>query len=335
MTTVIEENFKEEIDKIKNEIKTTNIKIMQQVNSNLIMMYFRIGKILEENSKYGNSFIKNVSHSIKLAYPNIKGFSDRNLRSMKYFYNEYKNNEKWQQLVAKLPWGHNVLLFEKIKDMETRLKYIEGCIQNGWSRSVLLFQIETKYHERIGNSVNNFKSTLPPIDSDLVNNTLKDPYIFDFISLNQNYKEKELENTMLLKIRNVLLELGNGFSFIGSQYKITVGDKDYYIDLLFYHLKLRSYIVVDLKTDEFIPEYAGKMNFYLSAVDDLLKGEHDNPSIGLILCKNKDRFTTNYSLKDINKPIGVSSYEINNIIPKEILEQLPKEEELNLLYFEQ
>lgn len=335
MTTVIEENFKEEIDKIKNEIKTTNIKIMQQVNSNLIMMYFRIGKILEENSKYGNSFIKNVSHSIKLAYPNIKGFSDRNLRSMKYFYNEYKNNEKWQQLVAKLPWGHNVLLFEKIKDMETRLKYIEGCIQNGWSRSVLLFQIETKYHEKIGNSVNNFKSTLPPIDSDLVNNTLKDPYIFDFISLNQNYKEKELENNMLLKIKNVLLELGNGFSFIGSQYKITVGDKDYYIDLLFYHLKLRSYIVVDLKTEEFIPEYAGKMNFYLSAVDDLLRGEYDNPSIGLILCKNKDRFTTNYSLKDINKPIGVSSYEINNIIPKEILEQLPKEEELNLLYFEQ
>ena len=163
---------------------------------------------------------------------------------MKYFYNEYKNNEKWQQLVAKLPWGHNVLLFEKIKDMDTRLKYIEGCIQNGWSRSVLLFQIETKYYERIGNSANNFKNTLPPIDSDLVNNTLKDPYIFVFLSLNQNYKEKELENNMLLKIKNVLLELGNVFSFIGSQYKITVGDKDYYIDLLFYHLKLRSYIAV-------------------------------------------------------------------------------------------
>ena len=302
MITVIEEDIKEEINKIKNEIKTTNIKIMQQVNSNLIMMYFRIGKILEENSKYGNIFIKNVSHSIKIAYPNIKGFSDRNLKYMKRFYNEYKDNEKVQQLVAHLPWGDNVLLFEKIKDMGIRLKYIEGCIQNGWSRSVLLFQIETKYHERVGNSVNNFKDTLPPVDSDLVNNTLKDPYIFDFISLNQNYKEKELENTMLLKIRNVLLELGNGFSFIGSQYKITVGDKDYYIDLLFYHLKLRSYIVVDLKTDEFIPEYAGKMNFYLSAVDDLLKGEHDNSSIGLILCKNKDRFTTNYSLKDINKP---------------------------------
>ena len=218
--------------------------------------------------------------------------------------------------------------------MEIRLKYVEGTIENGWSRSVLLFQIDTKYHERIGNSVNNFSSTLPPINSDLVNNTLKDPYIFDFISLNQIYKELELENNMLLKIKDVLLELGNGFSFIGSQYKITVGDKDYYIDLLFYHLKLRSYIVVDLKTGEFIPEYAGKMNFYLSAVDDLLKSEYDNPSIGLILCREKDRFTTNYSLKDINKPIGVSSYEINDIIPKEILEQLPKEEELNLLYYE-
>lgn len=190
------------------------------------------------------AILPNVSHSIKLAYPNIEGFSDRNLKRMKRFYKEYKDDEKMPQLVAHLPWGHNVLLFEKIKDIETRLKYIEGCIQNGWSRSVLLFQIETKYHLILGNSVNNFKDTLPPIDSDLVNNTLKDPYIFVFLSLNQNYKEKELENNMLLKIKNVLLELGNVFSFIGSQYKITAGDKDYYIDLLFYHLKLKSYIAV-------------------------------------------------------------------------------------------
>lgn len=292
----ISDELKNTINDIKNEIKTTQIRTMHQVNSNLIMMYFRIGKILNDNSKYGNSFIKNVAHSIKIEYPNIKGFSERNLKRMKRFYNEYKEYENVPQAVASLPWGHNILLFEKIKDKNIRKIYADAIISNGWSRSVLDFQIETKYHERIGNSFNNFNDSLSPLDSDLINNTIKDPYIFDFISLNNNYKEQDLENKIIEKIKNVLLEFGSGFSFVGNQYKLVVGDKEYFIDLLFYHLKLKAYVVVELKVTEFKPEYIGKMNFYLSVVDELIKDESDNPTIGLILCKNKDKLTAQYSL---------------------------------------
>ena len=318
----ISESFKHVVASIKNEIKTTQTNTVQQVNKNLIMMYFRIGKILAENSKYGNSFIKNVSSAIKLEYPNLKGFSDRNLKYMKKFYIEYNDNEKVQQLVAHLPWGHNILLMEKIKDRNIREIYAKATIDNGWSRNMLDLQIKTNYHKRIGNSINNFKDVSLKLDSDLINNTLKDPYIFDFISLNNNYKEKQLENKMIEKIKNVLLEFGNGFSFVGSQYKLVIGENEYFIDLLFYHLKLKSYIVVELKATEFKPEYIGKMNFYLSAVDDLIKDKTDNPTIGLILCKNKNRFITQYALKDINKPIGISSFKLK--------EYLPTEEDLNM-----
>ena len=323
MKEIIEkEEFNSIVRTIKNEIKNTQIKTMLSANKNLIMMYFRIGKVLSENSKYGNSFIKNISHSIRLEYPGIKGFSERNLMRMKRFYNEYKNEKKLPQLVAHLPWGHNVVLMEKIKDIKVRKVYIEATLREGWSRSILELQIETNYHKRIGNSVNNFKKISTKLDSDLINSTLKDPYIFDFITLNSNYKEKELENKMIEKIKNVLLEFGTGFSFVGSQYKLLVGDKEYFLDLLFYHLKLKSYVVVELKATEFRPEYIGKMNFYLSVVDDLIKSKTDNSTIGLILCKNKDKFTAQYSLKDINKPIGISSFKLK--------EYLPKEEELNM-----
>ena len=249
---------------------------------------------------------------------------------MKLFYLEYRNDEIWQQLVAKLPWGHNLLLIQKIKNKKIRKIYAEATVSNGWSRSVLDFQIKTEYHKRIGNSSNNFSKSLPPLNSDLVNKTIKDPYIFDFITLKQDYKEKELEKAILEKIKNVLLELGNGFTFVGNQYKITIGDNDYYLDLLFYHLKLRCYIIIELKVNEFIPEYAGKMNFYLSAIDDILKTEYDNPSIGIILVKDKDKINVEYALRNINNPIGVSSYELSEYLPKDALESLPTEEELNL-----
>jgi len=317
MKTIVEKEIKFIINEIKDDIKKTQVKAMQQVNSNLIMLYFRIGKILDENSKYGNNFIKNVAHSIKSEYPTIYGFSERNLRGMKLFYNEYKNNKKWQQLVANLPWGHNILLIEKIKDKKIRIFYARATLENGWSRNVLNFQIKSNYHQRIGKTINNFSMTLPSTNSDLANGVLKDPYIFDFITLRTSFQERELEDSMIRKIKDVLLELGNGFSFVGNQYKLTVDNIDYYIDLLFYHLKLKCYIVVDLKITEFKPEYAGKMNFYLSAVDDLVKDKSDNPSIGLILCKNKNKFTAQYSLNGMNKPIGVSSFKLSQYLPTE------------------
>ena len=330
MIETIEKDFKKVVKEIKDDIKNTQAKTMLQANRNLIMLYYRIGKIMYENSKYGNNFIKNVANEIKIEFPEIEGFSERNLRSMKLFYLEYRNDKIWQQLVAKLPWGHNLLLIQKIKNKKIRKIYAEATVSNGWSRSVLDFQIKTEYHKRIGNSSNNFSKSLPPLNSDLVNKTIKDPYIFDFITLKQDYKEKELEKAILEKIKNVLLELGNGFTFVGNQYKITIGDKDYYLDLLFYHLKLRCYIIIELKVKEFIPEYAGKMNFYLSAIDDILKTEYDNPSIGIILVKEKDKLNVEYALRNINNPIGVSSYELSEYLPTDVLESLPTEEELNL-----
>ena len=330
MIDTLENNFKLAISEIKNDIKNTQSKVMYQANNELILLYFRIGRILEENSKYGNGFIKNLAREIKIELPNIEGFSERNLKRMKRFYNEYKEYEKVPQAVAHLPWGHNILLFEKIKDKNIRKIYAEATISNGWSRSVLEFQIETKYHKRIGNSSNNFNTLLPPLDSDLVNNTIKDPYIFDFITLEGNYKEKELEKAMIARIKDVLLELGKGFSFVGNQYKISTDKNDYYLDLLFYHLELQCYIVIELKTTEFKPEYIGQLNFYITAVNKTVKKEHDNNTIGLLLCKEKDKLSVDWALEGINNPIGISTYELDKYIPKDILEKLPTEEELTL-----
>ena len=327
---MLEEDFKKIIGNIKEEILNAQIKTMQQVNSNLIMLYFRLGKIVSENKKYGNNFTKQVSIELKLTFPNMKGFSERNIRSMRLFYEEYKDDKIWQQLVAKLPWGHNLLLIEKIKDKNIRKIYAENTIKNGWSRNVLALQIDSEFHKRIGKSDNNFSLLLPPNNSDLVNNTVKDPYIFEFISLNNNYKEQELEYNMVSKIKDVLLELGKGFSFVGNQYKISVDNQDFYIDLLFYHLELRCYIVVELKAGEFKPEYVGQIGFYVTAVDKLLKKEYDNPTIGLLLCREKNRVTVDWSLQSTNVPIGVSTYKLNNQLPKNILDKLPTEEEINL-----
>ena len=206
--------------------------------------------------------------------------------------------------------GHNILLIEKIKDKSLRKIYAENTIKNGWSRSVLSIQIESHFHKRIGGTNNNFSALLPPNDSDLVNNTFKDPYIFDFITLHQNYKEKELEEALLDKIRDVLLELGKGFSFVGNQYKISV--------------------VVELKVNKFKPEYTGQLGFYVTAIDETLRTKNDNPTIGLLLCKDKDRLSVDWSLKSTNVPIGVSSFKVKNIIPKNILDKLPTEEDLNM-----
>lgn len=248
----------------------------------------------------------------------------------KKFYLEYKDDEVVQRCVAQLPWRHNIVLMSKIKDNKIRKIYAEATIKNGWSKDMLVMQIENNFHLRIGNSSNNFKLSLPELDSDLVNNTIKDPYIFDFLTLKENYKEKELEKAMISRIKDVLLELGKGFSFVGNQYKISTDKNDYYLDLLFYHLELQCYIVIELKTTEFRPEYIGQLNFYITAVNKTLKKEHDNDTIGLLLCKGKDKLSVDWSLEGINNPIGISTYELDKYIPKDILEKLPTEEDLNL-----
>ena len=276
-----------------------------------------------------NKFIENLSIAMKVEFPNIKGFSVRNIKNMKKFYKELSTDEKVQIASAQIPWSHNMLILDKIKDTDERLWYMEKCVENGWSVDVLAVQIDTKLYERQGKQIkdNNFKEKLIPPLSDLANNMQKDPYIFNLPLLKEKYMETELEDALVERIKDTLIELGKGFSFVGNQYKITVDNTDYFIDMLFYHLKLRCYVVIELKIGEFKPEYAGKMNFYINAVNNILKTDKDNDTIGLILCKGKNRLTVEYSLNSVENPIGVSSFEI---LPKEIIEALPTEEDLNL-----
>ena len=321
---ILDSDFKLIIDNIKNQINKTKNQIFQNANKNLLNLYFYIGKVLVENSKYGNNFINNLSIELKLSYPNMRGFSIRNLKNMRKYYLICSKNKKVQKVSALIPWSHNMLIFDKIKNDDERIWYINQTSINGWGYYDLFDEIKYNAYSRqnIKCKPNNFNQTLSKIQSKMANEIMKDPYIFDITSLKENYKEKELENAMIDRIKNTLLELGNGFSFVGNQYRLVVGNEEYFIDLLFYHLKLHCYIIVELKSTKFKPEYVGKMNFYLSIVDNLVKDKLDNPSIGLILCKEKNKISVEYALKDINKPIGVSSYELKKY--------LPTEEDLNL-----
>lgn len=329
---MLEKSFQEITSNIKNAIARTQLEIMTDANKKLVNLYYNIGKMLEENSSWGNKFIDNLAMDLKMSFPNLKGFSVRNLKYMKTFYNEYKDDEEFVQLVAQLPWKHNLTLMQKVKDKEIRKWYMSKCLEDGWSDSVLVYQIDTNLYARQEKAIklNNFELTLKQ-NSDLANNMMKEPYVFDLIELTEDYKEKELENKMLNRLKNILLELGSGFSFVGNQYKITVDDQDFYIDLLFYHIKLKCYIAVELKVVEFKPEFASKMGFYLTALDEEVKDENDNPSIGIILCQNKSNKIVDYTLKYINKPVGVSEYKIFDQLNKEIQSKLPTKEEINVL----
>lgn len=329
---MLQKDFKDIIFDIKNQISNTQVEIFQNANKSLLKLYYNLGKILDENSTWGNKFIDEIAVELKVSFPNIKGFSVRNLKNMRKYYKECSANQFVQTASAQIPWSHNILILDKIKSDEQRIWYMSETLKNGWSYDVLAFQIKSDLYQRqvLNEKQNNFETTLINPQSDLARDIMKDPYILNLTTLKENYIETELENAMVDKIKTVLLELGNGFSFIGNQYKLTVGNEDYFIDLLFYHTKLHCYIVIELKNTKFKPEYVGKVNFYLSAVDDLIKSEFDNPSIGIILCREKDKFSAQYALKDINKPIGVSSYEISKYLPKDIIESLPTEDDINL-----
>lgn len=258
----------------------------------------------------------------------MKGFSSRNLKYMRAFAEVYPDEQIVQQLAAQIPWFHNCILLEKVKEPTERLWYIQQTLDSGWSRNVLVHQIESGLYRRQGQATTNFERTLPLPQSDLAQQLLKDPYNFDFFSLGESAQERDLERALIGHIRDFLLELGVGFAFVGSQYQIEVGEKDFYLDLLFYHLRLRCFVVIDLKMSDFPPEFSGKMNFYLSAVDDLLRHPDDQPSIGLILCKSKNQALAEYALRDMNKPIGVSAYQLQNALPEQMKGSLPTIEEL-------
>lgn len=325
-------DFKCIFKNIKNDIKSTRFRIIKNANSELINLYFRLGKIIDDNWKYGNRFVKQLSIELKLEFPDMKGLSPRNLSRMRVFYREYKHIQNLPPSVANLPWTHNYILIEKVKDIDKRIWYAKKCLENGWSKIVLIHQIESDLYQRQKENpkLNNFDEKMTFSQSELARDMLKDPYIFELSNLKDKASEIDIEKAMIERIKNLLLEFGKGFSFVGSEYKISTDDEDYYIDLLFYHLDLRCYIVVELKNTKFKPEYIGQLNFYVTAVNKILKKENDNETIGLLLCKEKNKLSVEWSLEGINNPIGVSSYEIKKYISKDILDKLPSEEEINM-----
>lgn len=286
--------------------------------------------VINEHKSWGNKFIENLAADIRISFPECRGFSVRNLKYMSKFAATYPDTEFVQQSVAQIPWGHVVTLLDKVPDDLTRNWYVAKTIENGWSRNVLIHQIESKLYERqaISQKVSNFERRLPSPQSELALQTMKDPYIFDFIPFKEDMVERDIEQALVKDVTKLLLELGTGFAFLGNQYHLNVGGDDFYIDLLFYNLNLRCYVVIELKTGEFKPEYAGQLNFYLSAVDGILRKEHDNPSIGLLLCKSKNDLVAEYSLKDMSKPIGVSAYRVTSNLPEELEKQLPSIEDI-------
>jgi predicted nuclease of restriction endonuclease-like (RecB) superfamily len=325
--------YKEFISGIKTQIKNSQQKALLAVNKELLILYWNIGKVIldyQDKEGWGAKVIDNIAKEIKDEFPNLKGFSSRNLKYMRKFAAEYQDIQFVQQVVAQIPWSHNIILMDKSSNIEKRIWYINKTIENGWSRNVLVHQMESNLFERQNNEIKttNFMEKLEAPNNKLAVEALKDPYIFDFITMTEEMNERDIESQLVKKVTKLLLELGSGFAFIGNQYKLQIGGDDYYLDLLFYNLKLRCYVVIELKTGKFKPEYAGKLNFYLSAVDDILKTEIDNPSIGIILCKEKNRLVAEYSLKDMTKPIGVSEYKLLERIPEELKGTLPSIEEI-------
>lgn len=318
------------IEQVKQEIKAAQYKAAVHVNTELIMLYHSIGCVINAHKSWGNKFIENLAQDIKLEFPQTTGYSVRNLKYMAKFAQLFPDAEFVQASLAQITWYHNIALMDKVKDADAYLWYAVQTAKNGWSRNVLVHQIESGLYQRqaLAEKISNFENRLPSPQSELAVQTMKDPYIFDFIPFKEDMVERDIERALVQDVTKLLLELGTGFAFLGNQYHLNVGGDDFYIDLLFYNLNLRCYVVIELKTGESKPEYAGQLNFYLSAVDGILKKEADNPSIGLLLCKSKNDLVAEYSLKDMSKPIGVSEYKITSTLPEELERQLPSVEDL-------
>ena len=328
----LDKDFNSFVKELKQKIFLSQQQAIKAVNYELVLLYWDIGNSILQNQKqqgWGAKIVENLSSVLKKSFPNMSGFSSRNLKYMRQFADTYQDKTFVQEVLAQLSWYNNLTIMQKIKDESIRNWYIYKNIENGWSQSVLIHQIESNLYERTNNKkLTNFDNTLETSHSEMVQEVLKDPYVFDFLELSEKAKEKDIEAQLVKHITEFLLELGVGFAFVGKQYKIEVANKDYFIDLLFYHLKLRCYFVIELKSVAFKPEFAGKLNFYLSAVDDILKTENDNPTIGLILCKEKDKIEAEYALRDINKPIGISEYQITKSLPNELKSKLPTIEDI-------
>ena len=350
--TPLSQGYASLLTDIKQRVRQAQVRAMLSVNAELIRLYWGIGQMIHERQQqegWGAGVIPRLARDLHNELPEEKGFSERNIKQMLAFYREYAQLPFVQQpaaqievkqkmpqaaalftaeLILALPWTHHAVLMAKVKDHATRSWYMQAALEHGWSRNILLMQIETAAHQRHGQAASNFALRLPKPESDLVQQTLKDPYLFDFLTLSDPFHERELETGLIAHLEKFLLELGQGFAFVGRQYHLDIGDQDFYIDLLFYHLKLRCYVVIELKRGDFKPEYAGKMSFYCSVVDDQLRHPSDQPTVGLILCQQPNRVLAEYALRGVEQPIGVSSYELTRALPQDLQTSLPSIEQI-------
>jgi len=318
---------------IKRRIREERLRVVMAANSAMVLLYWDIGRLIlerQERAGWGARVIDRLAADLREAYPDMKGLSPRNLKYMRAFAAAWSTRSIVQEALARIPWYHHIALMEKCRTPEERLLYARRSAEQGWSHNILSLQIESRAHERQGKAVTNFGATLPPAESDLAAQVFKDPYLFDFLGTADPRREREVEQALVDHIQRFLLELGAGFAFVGRQVHLEVGDQDYYLDLVFYHLKLRSYVVVELKAVPFDPAFVGQMNLYLSAADDLLRHPDDKPAIGLLLCRSKNKIVVEYALRDLKKPIGVAQWETRIVksLPKELKGSLPSVEEI-------
>lgn len=327
--------YKSWLKNLKEKVLQTQIKAAVKVNTTLLQFYWELGEeivLRQAQSSWGDGFLKRLSRDLMAEFPDMKGFSFSNIKYIRQWVVFYSQEKAiGQQLVGQLtqiPWGHNLKIISCCQNIEEALYYVQNTLENGWSRSVLTHQIDSGLWRREGKAINNFSATLPTPQSDLAQQTLKDPYIFDFLTLSKKHSERELEQGLIEHITHFLLELGAGFAYMGKQYPVQVGEREFFIDLLFYHTQLHCHVVIELKIGDFEPEHAGKLNFYIKAIDEQLRKEADHPTIGILLCKNKDRLVAEYALSDIQKPIGVSEYQLTQALPENLQSKLPSIEEL-------
>jgi len=316
---------------LKTRIHTAQQRATLAVNRELVSLYWQIGRdilIRQAEQGWGAKVIERLATDLRAAFPDMKGFSRANLMYMRAFAEAWPEETIVQQAVGQLPWGHNLVLLTKLKGPEQRLAYAQSAIANGWSRNVLNIHIETRLLERSGKAVTNFDARLPKPQSDLARESLKDPYRFDFLGLTDEAQERDIEHALVRHVTEFLLELGAGFAFVGRQVLLEVGDDDFFIDLLFYHLKLRCYVVIELKAGKFKPEHLGQLGFYLTAVDRQVKAQHDNPTIGLLLCKSKNEVVAEYALGDKSQPMGIAEYKLAQSLPAELQTSLPSIEQI-------
>jgi predicted nuclease of restriction endonuclease-like (RecB) superfamily len=325
------EKYRALLTDLKQRIRKVQLRAALAVNRELLVLYWGIGRdILRRqcDEGWGAGIVGRLATDLSRAFPDVSGFSARNLKYMRAFGEAWPDEAIVQEVLAQITWYHNIALIEKLKSPEERLWYARQAIENGWSRNVLVQQLETRLYQRQGRALTNFDRTLPAPQSDLAQQMVKDPYHFDFLGIGKEMRERDLEKALTTQLRDMILELGKGFAFVGSQYPLNVGGQEYRLDLLFYHLRLRCYVVIELKIEEFRPEFSGKMNFYLSAMDELLRTRQDNASIGMILCTGRNELVVEYALRDLRKPVGVAKYKLWPALPERLRAGLPTQDEL-------